>query len=790
MSVTARKISMLASAMAASVCAVLIYLWFVMVEHHDTWLLRSCVNRCTFRDVPARRGSILDRQGRVLVHDEPMFELAVDYRQFRRNHVVGIAVHGANLLMQVTPGKEAVEFGYQGLRGPEEALQALLSLPLSWLRPSVLPKDKAADLRFYAVAVLSGLTGREPRRIQNGLLDAVRAGNVPELSRLPVGATSAELADTFAARLQSLRELEQEVLALSERDAQTGLLTRLEHLRADFQRDAEHAVEHRVTTVARDLDFELAARIGAGGDEYLGLRLLPGVRRVRAPACRESTLMLLLGSVGDLDRADSLDHLHERQALAMDEEDVEQLVPEEALPNELALSHFRGAARSAMSRLIRTSERQGITGIEETQDERLSGRPGLRLVEHDKRARELRLWSSLQVAPGSDLQLTLDVDLQQLVEHEAQECLQQLLQNPLAVPEKADVGIAILDAVTGDVLAVSGAPLRVTGTVVDEETDPETGDKHKMRRLVPDMLRGQPPGLGWRGSGDIGSLAKPFVAIEQLAAAHAGLPHTELSDFRECRGMGLINGVKLGCEKAHGPAGRDLKEAIAASCNNCFYQAAQGLGEAGVQRALSRVGLVEPKFAGSPLTEFTAMWQDLPVELPKPTTVGPKLDEHQGVLRRAIGYGVQASTVNVARAYAALCTGALPQTGLLLGQARTAVPLGIPDRDLDLVRDGLRACVKRGTASKVPGLQQWGVLGKTGTAEINPTTHANNAWFAGWLPLRGEGGVQLCFAAAVYCVPNGEHGAKVAGELVASVIAAIARDPELRRRYLGTEGPR
>jgi penicillin-binding protein 2 len=442
-----------------------------------------------------------------------------------------------------------------------------------------------------------------------------------------------------------------------------------------------------------------------------------------------------------------------------------------------------------MSRLIRSSEREGKSGIEMAEDARLSGRPGLRLIEHDKRARELRLWSSLQVAPGSDVQLTIDLDLQNLVEQQAKDCLQRMLHHPQVVPEKVDVAIALLDAGTGDVLAVSGAPLRVPATVKVDEEDPDT---HEIRKVehVEEMLRGQPPGLGWRGPGDVGSLAKPFVALEHLRAVRAGEPHKDDAAFEACNGHRQYGQRRLGCDHAHGRAGHDVKEALAFSCNNWFYQAAEGLGEAGVQSALARVGLVKPQCANSTLPEFVPMWSLQIADLSPATAPLPKLDRSHGVLRRAIGYGVQASAVSVARAYAALATGALPQSGLLLGERRPPLSLGVADADLEIVRAGLRACVDRGTAREVAGLRRWQVFGKTGTAEVAPPPrHDNNAWFAGWVPTRGEE-AQLCFCAVVYYVPDGEHGAKVAGELVASVLDAIARDAELGRRYLRAEGPR
>jgi cell division protein FtsI/penicillin-binding protein 2 len=159
--------------------------------------------------------------------------------------------------------------------------------------------------------------------------------------------------------------------------------------------------------------------------------------------------------------------------------------------------------------------------------------------------------------------------------------------------------------------------------------------------------------------------------------------------------------------------------------------------------------------------------------------------------RRAIGYGVQASPLHVARAYAALATGWLPTLGLRVG-ARPRVPLDDVTGEIVTTRKGLRACIEHGTASKrgLEVLDELGVCGKTGTAEVGIRDGENNAWFAGYLPDRGEPQVQLCCCAVVYWVRDQVHGAEAAGSLVADFLRAVRDDPELAARYLAPGGGR
>jgi cell division protein FtsI/penicillin-binding protein 2 len=156
--------------------------------------------------------------------------------------------------------------------------------------------------------------------------------------------------------------------------------------------------------------------------------------------------------------------------------------------------------------------------------------------------------------------------------------------------------------------------------------------------------------------------------------------------------------------------------------------------------------------------------------------------------QRAIGYGVQASPLHVARAYAAFATGCLPTVGFR-PEARPRVALDDVASELATVQQGLRACVQHGTARALPLLNELGCCGKTGTAEVSGKRD-NNAWFAGYLPPAGSEGAQLCFCAVVYFVKDGVHGGDVAGQLVVDFLSDVQANADAHRRWLAPEGGR
>ena len=70
---------------------------------------------------------------------------------------------------------------------------------------------------------------------------------------------------------------------------------------------------------------------------------------------------------------------------------------------------------------------------------------------------------------------------------------------------------------------------------------------------------------------------------------------------------------------------------------------------------------------------------------------------------------------------------------------------------------------------------------KTGTAEVNASSGANNAWLAGYVV---EGGPKLAFASVLYNVPDGSYGAAVAGPMIQYFLAGVRRDKDLSREFL------
>lgn len=786
---TGHRIRVLAGVMFAAVIALLLHLFVFMVGQGEVWAKRSQDNRWAFRSVPSMRGALLDRTGRSLAWDEPSTELALYYSQWRRYHVVGAAVHAATLTARL-PGGDGRSYSYlDGPVGPMAAVVDLLSLPARVLRPGHLPKGMAGELATTITTVLSGCAGCSRKRAYTAVREASQQPGIVQLGDVLDDTPRTDLLAAFARIHDTLADLELQLHALGRGGAPPGksrasLFDALEQQRRpalgigvppDESEEDEYARLRRQTRLAvfaEQVPFELAASLKLGASNHAGIVVQPSVRRV-SNVDPGTSLGVWLGRVVDLDRTLAKDQEIEDMA-GLDPPDggAELLVPENFDATEGERKAFEVAATSAYRRAMLGKERKGIGGLESSFDDDLRGQLGMRFVERDSSRREHVLFGSLQVASGSDVQLTIDAELQGIVEQQVRRYheIEKAQHEDLLDQERIAAAMAMIDAHTGDILAYAAM-----------QNELHVSADRKQREWRP----GRRPGVGYGNDPSLGSVVKPFVLIEHLRAEALGQTGIRMAQMQPCEGKWEFGrGEWLGCGHRHGDAGRNPIAALEQSCNTFFFQATLGLGEAGLHRALQRFGLGRDDGAG----EFAATWMARVPSLPP--NQRPRMDQRVKLPMRGIGYGVHALPVDVARAYAALATGYLPTLGVVLGEGRDVVPLGDYDAELRVVREGLRQCVvgSQGTARKVDFPAGLEVFGKTGTAEVG-RAKANNAWFAGFLGHRGRGGVQIAFAAVVYGVKDGRHGDGT-GHLVADVLRGMQGDTQLQARYLVPEGGR
>lgn len=347
----------------------------------------------------------------------------------------------------------------------------------------------------------------------------------------------------------------------------------------------------------------------------------------------------------------------------------------------------------------------GKTGIEKAHEDALRGVSGTRIVEANAYGRPLRELFRDSGESGSNLILSLDVNVQAVAEQ--------------ALRELTGAVVAI-DPRTGEVIALVSKP------GFDPHHFVEGIDNKTYQALLADPAR---PlyNRALAGTYPPGSTIKPFMALAGLEHGVINPAHREF-----CGGQISLPGSsrKYRCWKRQGHGSLDMVGGVMQSCDVYFYRLAIALG---VDRI---AGFLDPFGLGH------ATGVDLPLErggvLPSSAWKRKARDEpwYPGeTLSVGIGQGFMTVTpMQLAQITARMAMRGLgytphlvvgyedPQTGV-----RTPVQPKLLARvpnshveDWEKVIDSMEAVVKTpgGTAFRVFGNAPYSVAGKTGTAQV------------------------------------------------------------------------
>lgn len=507
-------------------------------------------------------------------------------------------------------------------------------------------------------------------------------------------------------------------------------------------------------------DIELVLLVSRYQSEFAGFRVTTRTRRTPVAIGPDGESPVAKFLIGKVRSPFLVDVLSRRPDMA----ELGALQRKLVLPDE-DRSRILGLIDSA----YRDGETVGGLGLEAWFERELSGEDGY--VE----------WHGLQdlvdgnrepiyrgARDGEDVALTLDIDLQRAAE--------EVLLNPMPPEQKptrfddawfeAPVGAIVLARVSGEILAAASVPLEPR-----DLSFPWTDGQAEI--AIDRTLRKpsfQPPG----------SVMKPIVAA--YALEHLGLDPGEglAICLREHRvgpgangstraGYGAVDcNVIYGHSNAASMGGRapNLGEALLKSCNTYFAALADtrftGPDMADAYRTFGFGRPTGVRFDDdgdrSGLLEWSEFADDVKI---RPERSEAMTSEDRQRLGNGLT-GVETTVVQVARAYAGLATGTLPQMSLVdrIGQTRVpprGEPIGISEQHLEIVRSALRDVVgKQGGSANGKGLDAstlgFEVAVKTGSADYGPVhpdwraaipqefkgdkPMRKHTWIAGWFPSR------------------------------------------------------
>ncbi len=405
----------------------------------------------------------------------------------------------------------------------------------------------------------------------------------------------------------------------------------------------------------------------------------------------------------------------------------------------------------------------GKLGVERSYDDVLSGQRGAKQYLVDSRLRPVSTLPSLPETPGRTLQLTLDAALQRAAE------------GALARARNSGA-VAVVDVNTGAVVALASNP------TFDPNVFSQRGAQGKASYQA--LVSNPKKPMLFRA---VSSRWPPGSTFKMITAA-AGLQNGAINASTSwvCSG-----GLKLGrffkCWQTHGAT--NLNRALALSCDVFFYQTALHLGNP-ESTGPTYLASVARRFG---LGQKTGI--DLPIDgaglIPDPAwrrefnRARPALQHWfpGNTLNMGIGQGdVLTTPLQMALATAAVANGGWKLKPHLLqsvldenGRALEGAPtqresIGIDPRNLQLIREGMRAVVLKGTGKPI-AMPQVTVAGKTGSAEDvhNALPHA---WFVCFAPYEKP---KYAIAAIV---ENAGHGSENALPVCKAILEAAYPAPK------------
>ena len=421
----------------------------------------------------------------------------------------------------------------------------------------------------------------------------------------------------------------------------------------------------------------------------------------------------------------------------------------------------------------RSGDYVGRTGIERQWEPYLRGQKGFERVVVSRRGlrrTDVRISDLVDgpinqtPVPGNNLVLTLDIDLQRIVER--------------ALRGSRAAAAVFLDVETGRILALASKP-SFDPNLMSRGLSPEA-----ISRILSDRLRP----FRDKALADTYNPGSTFKVITASTALEEKL--ITLEDKVRCAGYIQVGRRRFRCTKVHKAV--SLHDAIVQSCNVFFYDLGARPGMMNrMAKFANELGLGAPSGLGLNNEQAgfvpTEEWHRT-----QATADGKSEGFVIGhALNTAIGEGaVRVTVLQMALAYAAIANGGklwLPQIvervespdGKVVEEfpPRVRRDVAVSAESLAIIRSGLCGVVAdpKGTAYRARS-HRVEVAGKTGTAQVYrggrigkddpplPYERVDHAWFAGYAPAAKP---RIAFAVLV---EHGGHGGSVAAPVAMEII--------------------
>lgn len=408
------------------------------------------------------------------------------------------------------------------------------------------------------------------------------------------------------------------------------------------------------------------------------------------------------------------------------------------------------------------TDNQGLAGIEATYDNILIGRSGKIVTTTDLYNSEIsdNYDTYVEVENGSDVYLTIDVNIQSIVE--------KYIKKSVEDNQCEYATSIIMEPSTGNILAMASYPTFNLNTPFEPNTKEASENWDNMTsKEKSDFLNKM-----WRNK-NISDLYEPGSTFKTLVSAIAleeDITETDIAKDFYCKGYEEFGSTKIRCwsTKTHGY--ETLKEALANSCNPAFMQLGKRIGVDTFYKYFDAFGLFD-KTGISLIGEVNSIFFDKDevgaVELAT-TSFGQRFTITPLQLITAVSSLANDGILVTPQIVSKVVNN---DTGAVTSTSTHEVRQVVSKETANSVINMMEYVVTNGTGKK-GAVKGYTIAGKTGTSEaISGTNKGNTLSYIAVAPSENPSLVALV---VLYNTPStASQGSTVAGPIMSNMLSEV-----------------
>lgn len=408
------------------------------------------------------------------------------------------------------------------------------------------------------------------------------------------------------------------------------------------------------------------------------------------------------------------------------------------------------------------TDNQGLAGIESSYDNILTGRSGKIVTTIDLNNSEISddHTTYVEVENGSDVYLTIDVNIQAVVEKHIKEAVEN--------NECEYASSIIMEPSTGNILSMATYP----NFDLNTPFEPNTKEAEKKWDDMSSTEKSNFLNKMWRNK-NVSDLYEPGSTFKTLVSAIAleeNITETNVKKDFYCKKYEDINGTKIRCWSTTAHGYQTLTQALANSCNPAFMQLGKRIGIDTYYKYFEAFGL------------FSKTGIALPGES---NSIFHKEENVKSVELATMSFGqrFEITPLQLITAVSSLAnSGVLVKPQIVsktvnkdnnsVTSTQTAEVRHVVSKETaDNVIDMMEYVVTNGTGKK-GSVKGYTIAGKTGTSEAKTGSNQGNT--LSYIAVAPSENPQLVALVVLYNTPSTDsHGSTVAGPIISNILSEV-----------------